>query len=109
MTAASLASVLALPGVRSAVRRTGQPGQVAHDGGPCSGPPPPPAGPLVVAGWPGHHQQAPVGRQLVVEGVQTRLVVGQGLVTGLLGVCRTLLVWCFRLPWLGPGILAQPH
>ena len=28
---------------------------------------------------------------------------------GLLGVFRTLLVWCFRLPWLGPGILAQPH
>ena len=30
-------------------------------------------------------------------------------ITGLLGVFRTLLVWCFRLPWLGPGILAQPH
>lgn len=27
--------------------------------------------------------------------------------TGLLGVFRTLLVWCFRLPWLGPGILAR--
>ena len=27
--------------------------------------------------------------------------------SGLLGVFRTLLVWCFRLPWLGPGILAR--
>ena len=28
---------------------------------------------------------------------------------GLLGVFRTLLVWGFRLPWLGPGILARPR
>ena len=34
---------------------------------------------------------------------------GQAAGIGLLGVFRTLLVWCFRLPWLGPGILAQPH
>ena len=29
--------------------------------------------------------------------------------SGLLGVFRTLLVWGFRLPWLGPGILARPR
>ena len=28
---------------------------------------------------------------------------------GLLGVFRTVLVWGFRLPWLGPGILARPR
>ena len=37
----------------------------------------------MVAGWPGHHQQAPVVGQLLVENAQTCLVVGQGLVKDL--------------------------
>ena len=36
-------------------------------------------------------------------------VRGGRLGGGLLGVFRTLLVWGFRLPWLGPGILARPR
>ena len=47
-----------------------------------------------------------LGRQRLLAGQQ---VLDLGPILGLLGVFRTLLVWGFRLPWLGPGILARPR
>ena len=82
ITAASFASVLALPGVRSAMRRTGQPGQVAHGDAHVPGHrhgQGPDGGGLVH-----HHQKVTVGGRLLVQGAQTRLVAWQGLVEDLL-------------------------
>ena len=81
MTAASFASVLALPGVRSAMRRTGQSGQVAHGDAHVLGHrhgQGPDGGGLI-----DHHQQVPVIGQLLVERAQALLVVGQGPVEDL--------------------------
>ena len=47
-----------------------------------------------------------LGRQRLLAGQQ---VLDLGPILGLLGVFRTLLVLGFRLPWLGPGILARPR
>jgi len=82
ITAASFASVLALPGVRSAMRRTGQPGRAAHGGAHVPGHrhgQGPDGGGLVH-----HHQKVTVGGRLLVQGAQTRLVAWQGLVEDLL-------------------------
>ena len=82
ITAASFASVLALPGVRSAMRRIGQPGQVAHGDAHVPGHrhgQGPDGGGLVH-----HHQKVTVGGQFLVQGAQTRLVAWQGLVEDLL-------------------------
>ena len=81
MTAASFASVLALPGVRSAMRRTGQSGQVAHGDAHVLGHrhgQGPDGGGLI-----DHHQQVPVIGQLLVERAQALLVAWQGPVEDL--------------------------
>ena len=73
MTAASLASILALPGVRSAMRLMDSPGKLAHGDARllshrhCQGPD--------GSGLVDHHQQALVIGQLLVESTQALLVV----------------------------------